>query len=69
MVCTHTRQVEHQRCNRTGRVQKNHKILNIIFNEHPVAYQKEVEVVGLLEVADQLAAVPVRTAPSITKQN
>ena len=27
-VCTHTRQVEpHQRCSRTGRVQKNHKIL------------------------------------------
>ena len=23
-VCTHTRQVENQRCNRTGRVQKNH---------------------------------------------
>ena len=26
-VCTHTRQVENQRCSRTGRVQKNHKIL------------------------------------------
>ena len=26
-VCTHTRQVEHQRCSRTDRVQKNHKIL------------------------------------------
>ena len=26
-VCTHTRQVEHQRRSRTGRVQKNHKIL------------------------------------------
>ena len=26
-VCTHTRQVENQRCNRTGRVQKNSKIL------------------------------------------
>ena len=26
-VCTHTRQVENQRCCRTGRVQKNHKIL------------------------------------------
>ena len=25
-VCTHTRQVEHQRCSRTGRVQKNHNI-------------------------------------------
>ena len=25
-VCTHIRQVEHQRCTRTGRVQKNHKI-------------------------------------------
>ena len=24
-VCTHTRHVEHQRCSRTGRVQKNHK--------------------------------------------
>ena len=23
-VCTHTRQVEHKRCSRTGRVQKNH---------------------------------------------
>ena len=38
-VCTHTRQVEHQRCSRTGGVQKNHKILrkNTIINEHPVA--------------------------------
>ena len=37
-VCTHTRQVEHQRSSRTGRVQKNHRILreNTIFNEHPV---------------------------------
>ena len=37
-MCTHTRQVEHQRCSRTDRVQKNHKILrkNTIFNEHPV---------------------------------
>ena len=26
-VCTRTRQVEHQRHSRTGRVQKNHKIL------------------------------------------
>ena len=26
-VCTHARQVEHQRCSRTGRVQKIHKIL------------------------------------------
>ena len=26
-VCTHTRQVEHQCCSRTGRVQKNHQIL------------------------------------------
>ena len=25
-VCTHTRQVEHQHCSGTGRVQKNHKI-------------------------------------------
>ena len=38
-VFSHTRQVEHQRCSRTGRVQKNHKILrkNTIFNEHPVS--------------------------------
>ena len=38
-VCTHTRQVESQRCGRTGRVQKNYKILrkNTIFNEHPVS--------------------------------
>ena len=37
-VCTHTRQVEDQRCSRTGRVKKNHKILgkNTIFNEHPL---------------------------------
>ena len=37
-VCTHTRQVENQRCSRTDRVQKNHNILrkNTIFNEHPV---------------------------------
>ena len=26
-VCVHSRQVEHQRCSRTGRVQKNHKFL------------------------------------------
>ena len=26
-LCTHTRQVENQRCSRTYRVQKNHKIL------------------------------------------
>ena len=26
-VCTPTRQVKHQRCSRTGRVQKNHKVL------------------------------------------
>ena len=39
-VWKHTRQVEHKRCSRTGRVQKNHKILrkNTIFNEHPVGY-------------------------------
>ena len=37
-VCTHTRQVENQRCSRTGRVEKNHKILGkkTIFNVHPV---------------------------------
>jgi len=37
-VCTHTRQLEHQRCSRNGRVQKNHNILRktTIFNEHPV---------------------------------
>ena len=37
-MCTHARQVENQRCSRTGRVKKNHKILrkNTIFNEHPV---------------------------------
>ena len=37
-VCIHSRQVEHQRCSRNGRVQNNHKILrkNTIFNEHPV---------------------------------
>ena len=37
-VCTHTRQVEHQRCSRTGRVKKNHNILrkSTIFDEHPV---------------------------------
>ena len=28
-VHTHTRQVENQRCSRTGRVQKNHNILRI----------------------------------------
>ena len=26
-VCTHTRQVEHQRCSRTDRVQKNHETI------------------------------------------
>ena len=37
-VCTHTRQVEHMRCSRADRVQKNHNILgkNTISNEHPV---------------------------------
>ena len=37
-VCVHTRQVEHQRCRRTGRVQKNPEILrkNTLFNEHTV---------------------------------
>ena len=36
--CTHTRQVEHQRWSRTGRVQKIHNILRkiTIFNGHPV---------------------------------
>ena len=33
--CTHTRQVEHQRCSRTGRVQ-NILRKNTIFNEHLV---------------------------------
>ena len=37
-VCTHTRKVEHQRCNRNGIVQKNHEISrkNTISNKHPV---------------------------------
>ena len=37
-VYTQTRQVEHQCCSRTGRIQKIHKILrkNTIFIEHPV---------------------------------
>ena len=37
-VCTHTRQVEHQRRSRTGRVQKIQIFFrkNTIFNEHPV---------------------------------
>ena len=35
-VSTHTRQVKHQRCSRTGRVQKNFKEKKTIFNEHPV---------------------------------
>ena len=37
-VCTHTRQVEHQRCSRTGRVQKIQQNLrkNTIFHEHTV---------------------------------
>ena len=41
-VCTHTRQVEHQRYSRTCRVKKNHKCLmkNTIFNEHPVVTYK-----------------------------
>ena len=40
---TQTRQVKHQHCRRTGRVQKGHKILrkNTIFNEHPVFKMKE----------------------------
>ena len=40
-VCTHTRQVEHQRCSSSGRVQKNHEIegKNTIFNEQPVEYE------------------------------
>ena len=41
-VCTHTRQVDHQRCSRTCRVQKNHNIFrkNTIFNEQPVQYDR-----------------------------
>ena len=47
-MCTHTRQVEHQRCSRAGRVQKNSEILrkNAIINEHPVALQT------LLQISD-----------------
>ena len=33
---SHTRQVEHQGCSITGRVQKKIKGKNTIFNEHPV---------------------------------
>ena len=42
-VCSHTRQVEHQRCSRTGRVKKNYNILrkNTIFGKHPVASKTE----------------------------
>ena len=38
-VCTLARQVGHQHCSRSGRVQKNHKILRKKhnFNEHPVS--------------------------------
>ena len=45
-VCKHTRQVEHQRCSRTGRVQKNPKFSgkNTIFNEHPVAADNAADV-------------------------
>ena len=49
-VCTHIRQVEHQRCSRTGRFQKIHKILSknvTIFNEHP-AFKGAGHVVELL---------------------
>ena len=37
-VCTHTRQVEHQGCSRTGRVQKIQKNLRkkTLFDQHPV---------------------------------
>ena len=36
-VCTHSRQVENQRCSRTGRVEKNHKIFRKKHNnEHLV---------------------------------
>ena len=43
-ACTHTRQVEHQRCNSTGRVQKNHNILrkDTIINGHPVHIRVEI---------------------------
>ena len=43
-VCTHSRQVEHQRCSRTCWVQKNQKILrkNTIFNEHPVLLSRGI---------------------------
>ena len=39
-VYVHTRQVEHQGCSRTGRVQKNHKTSrkNTFLNEHPVCH-------------------------------
>ena len=45
-VCTHNRQVEHRRCSRTGRAQKNNKIFkekNTIFNEHPVLDQPPLQ--------------------------
>ena len=35
-VYTHTRQVKHQLCSGTGRVQTNHKEKNTTVNEHPV---------------------------------
>ena len=44
-MCTHTRQVEHQRCSRIGRVQKIQKIVrkNTIFNEHPVGEKTKTQ--------------------------
>ena len=43
-VCTHTRQGEHQRCSKTGRVQKNH--------EHPVPDGKPALGFTLVNVFD-----------------
>ena len=42
-------QVEHQRCSRTGRVEKNHNILRKypIYNEHPVFYSYIVSTLNL----------------------
>ena len=54
-VCTHTRQVEHPRCSRTGRVQKIHKISrkNTIFNEHPVYHWSAKPTAWYAEVKTQ----------------
>ena len=69
-VCTHTRQVEHQRCSTTAGVQKNHNILrkNTIFNKHPVGFSKKklgISRCSLLRFHRSCANYPAGEVPAV----